>query len=568
MQGEPSVEAHEEMLAPAGNGHATSRFRIRRRQTRRLEPGEGIIAERGLEAHRCDADRVAFRHACRLARSLRTASATLRAVAKRASEGTAGDGGVETATGTLHRLTSYEPGQEWDAPVDDPRIVGDLEVNDLARFPWFYKRYEPSLPRLQLPRELPRTTAAAVAVMAGTADVPATRPDVPQLSRLLHLSAGVVRTMDRPYATWLFRAAGSAGGRFPLETYVAVPDGTALLAGVHWYDPQDHALVRVGPPPLGGAPAIVVTGVPWRTGWRYRERGFRHIYWDAGTMLSQLLAAAGSGGVPARLHSRFPDAEVAALFGADEVHEWPVAVVALGEDTPALEASGPAERGEVDAAPLEFPLVTAAQRAGDLDTLGPPWERGARVQVPITSSDPVETVVLARGSQRRMDPSRGLPDDVLRTSMLAATRGIDVPHFVVVHDVETLTPGVYRWPDLSAPVRRGAMRDELYRVSLEQGLARDAAFVAIGATDVGGLDDREYREAQLAAGLVEGRLHFLAVALGASATGMTFLDSEMPALVGGSWDTLLLTCVGVPEYRSAVGGSPGKPTSVRKVLER
>jgi hypothetical protein len=188
--------------------------------------------------------------------------------------------------------------------------------------------------------------------------------------------------------------------------------------------------------------------------------------------------------------------------------------------------------------------------------------------VSLTSSDPIETVVLARGSQRRMDPDRGLPQEVLRTSMLAAMRGIDVAHFVVVHDVETLAPGVYRWPDLSAAVRRGAMRDELYRVSLEQGLARDAAFVVIGATDVVALDDREYREAQLAAGLVEGRLHLLAVALGASATGMTFLDSEMPALLGGSFDGLLLTCVGVPEYRSALGGSPGKPTPVRKVLER
>jgi hypothetical protein len=49
---------------------------------------------------------------------------------------------------------------------------------------------------------------------------------------------------------------------------------------------------------------------------------------------------------------------------------------------------------------------------------------------------------------------------------------------------------------------------------------------------------------------------------------MTFLDSEMPALLGASFDGLLLTCVGVPEYRSAFGGSPGKPTPVRKVLER
>ena len=102
---------------------------------------------------------------------------------------------METATQTLHRLTSYEPGREWTDPIDDPRVLQDLEVNDIDRLPWFYKRYQASLPRLPLPRELPATTAPAVAVLAGTADVPRTDLDLAGLSRLLHLAAGVVRTM-------------------------------------------------------------------------------------------------------------------------------------------------------------------------------------------------------------------------------------------------------------------------------------------------------------------------------------------------------------------------------------
>src|SRR6266536_1110196 len=342
-------------------------------------------------------------------------------------------GGVETATQALHRLTSYEPGREWTEPVDDPRVLQDLEVNDLARFPWFFKRYAQSLPCVALPRTLPPTTTPAVAVLAGTADVAHTALDLPHLSRLLHLSAGVVRTAARPYGTWMFRAAVSAG--------------------VHWYDPHDHALVQVGPPPRGGAPAVVVTGVPWRTGWRYRERGYRHVYWDSGTMLAQLLAVADSAGLSPRLYSRFPDAAVAALVGADGVHEWPVAMLALGDGAPALDATGSAAAGAVDAAPLEFPLVTAAQRAGDRDALGPPWDRGAPVDVAAEANDPMETVVLARGSQRFMDPTRSLPEKLLRTAMPVALRGVPVQHRVVAHHVDGLESGVYRWPDLSAPVR-------------------------------------------------------------------------------------------------------------------
>jgi hypothetical protein len=471
----------------------------------------------------------------------------------------------------MHRLTSYGPydaDRMWDPPVDDPLVVRDLVANDLDRFPWFFKRFRHDLPTIPLPRELPSTTAPAVPVLAGTAEVAPGILDLPQLSRLLHLSAGVVRTMQASSRTWLFRASGSAGGRFPLELYVAVPEGTRGPAGVHWYHPQEHALVTIGPPPRAGVPTVVVTGVPWRTGWRYRERGYRHVYWDAGTMLSQLLALADSAGIPPHLFTAFPDATVASLVGADGVHEWPVALVALGEALPAIEAGGPATAGEVDVDPLELPLATRAQHGGDLDALGPPWDLGEPVAVPIERSEPVEDVVLSRGSIKLLDPARGLPGDVLRTSMLPAMRGIDVPHFVAVHDVGDHAPGLYRWPDLEAARRAGDLRDELYRVALEQGLAHDAAFVVVGAADVATLDDHGYREAQLAAGLVEGRLHLLAYALGAAAGGMTFADSEIPALLGEPLDGLLLTCVGVPEYTSARGGPPGAPTPVKSVTPR
>ena len=481
-------------------------------------------------------------------------------------------GGVETATQTLHRLTSMQPYDDparwWDPPVEDPRVLRDLEVNDVDRLPWFYKRYPQPLPRVALPHELPATTAAAVDVLAGTANVARADLSLPHLSRLLHLSAGVVRTTQRPYGTYLFRAAGSAGGRFPLEVYVAVPEGTQVPAGVHWYHPQDHALVRVGPPPRKGSPVVVVTGVPWRTGWRYRERGYRHVYWDAGTMLSQLLAAADSAGITARLHTRFPDQAVAALVGADGAHEWPVAVLALGEGTPALTATGPVAAGAVDAAPVEFPLITSAQRAGEHDTLGSAWDRGAPVDVPAPGGPPVEAVVLVRGSQRRMDPNRGLPKSLLSASLSASVRGVTVPHWVAVHNVDGQPPGLYRWPDLSAPVRAGTLREELYHLCCDQGLGCDAAFVVIATADLSTVDDRQYREAQLAAGVVEGRLHLLAYALGASASGMTFVDSLLPSFLGQPLDGLLFTCVGVPEYASAAGGTPGAPTPVRQVTPR
>ena len=92
--------------------------------------------------------------------------------------------------------------------------------------------------------------------------------------------------------------------------------------------------------------------------------------------------------------------------------------------------------------------------------------------------------------------------------------------------------------------------------------------MVVSAIDVSGLDDRGYREAQLAAGLVEGRLHLAAYAQGASASGMTFVDSEIAPLLGEPVDGLLFTCVGVPENSSKPGGLPGSPTPIRPVAPR
>ena len=477
-----------------------------------------------------------------------------------------------TTTEALHGLTSYEPGRAWDAPVNDPRILQDLETNDFGRTTPFVKQYATTLPRVPLPREFPSTSDSVLDVLAGTAHPATAALDLTSLSRLLHLSAGVVRT--RTLENGLvhpFRASGSAGARFPLELYVAIPEG-GILPGVHWYDPFGHALVQVGPAPraprAAAAGVLIVTGIPWRTGWRYRERGYRHIYWDAGTMLSQTLALADSAGLDARLYTEFPDAAVSGLVGADGIHEWPVAVVALGPGTPALEAAGGAVTGVTDPDPVEFPIETAAQRAGDTNQLGDPWECPPAVPSPGQGTATVDEVIARRGSQRRMNPERSLPRETLETCLTLALRGIDIEHWVAVHAVDGLEPGIYRWPELDKPARAGSeeeMRAELHRVCLGQALGRDAAFVAIAATDVTRLSDRAYRRAQLTAGLAEGRMHLAAYALGASATGMTFLDSEIPALIpGGGPDALIFTCVGIPANTSKAAGRPGEPTVIGK----
>jgi SagB-type dehydrogenase family enzyme len=452
-----------------------------------------------------------------------------------------------------HRLTAYSPEREFTDPLDDPRIVQGFVQNDYATVPPFCKAYPEGLARVELPREWEHGPAATLALAGRTSARPLS---VSALARLLFLSSGVVRTSHRRGRDWLFRAAGSAGGRFPLELYLSVRGVDGVDDGVHWYDPVAHALLRIGPAAEGSATTLIVTGVPWRTGWRYAERGFRHIYWDAGTMLSQALALAGE----ARLWSRFPDAAVTRLVGADGTHEFPVALVALEPGAPAIEPGGEAAAGSIDATPLEFPLVTQTQHAGDVDELGEPWPVTALEAAPDSPS--LDDVILTRGSTRLMDASASVSREVFDFALAAALRDTRVPHWVAVHAVDGVAPGLYRWPGFGAPLRAGDLREVMLRACWDQDLGRDAAFVVMAATDLDELDDRGYREAQLDAGLVEGRLHIAAYALGIGASGMTFLDSEIEPLLGAGLAGLLFTCVGVPSYRSKGGGKPGAPTSV------
>ncbi|MBV8943499.1 MAG: nitroreductase family protein, partial [Solirubrobacterales bacterium] len=331
----------------------------------------------------------------------------------------------------------------------------------------------------------------------------------------------------------------------------------------------NHLLIDVGPLPLGETTTLIVTGIPWRTGWRYAERGFRHLYWDAGALLAHTLAVAEDAGLAAYLRTVFPDHAVTQLVGADGVHEFPLAILTLGDGEPALRATGAAAAGAVDRrAPLEFPLVTEAQHAGDVDWLGEPRPAGAPLPGTPPPSPALEEVILRRISTRIMDPTRSVSRPTFEWSLGVALRGCKLPHFVVVHAVQELEPGLYHWPSLGAPVRPGNLRDELYHAAGDQDLARDAAFVVIAAADLDQIDDRRYREAHLEAGLVDGRLHVAAFALGVGASALTFVDAAIPQLLGEPLAGLLFTCVGVPTYGHRPGGRPRAPVHMRPLRAR
>jgi SagB-type dehydrogenase family enzyme len=148
----------------------------------------------------------------------------------------------------------------------------------------------------------------------------ALEPLPPELDRLLRLGAGVARRR-RGYD---FRTYSSAGALYPVEVYVAT------AGGLFHFHPRELGLRRLRDEDVrdalgGGAVVLALTGILRRTAWKYGARGYRHLFWDAGTMLANLLELAGE----ARVITGFVDDDVNRVLGVDGVDETALALLQL-----------------------------------------------------------------------------------------------------------------------------------------------------------------------------------------------------------------------------------------------
>lgn len=501
---------------------------------------------------------------------------------------------------SYHDATVHGSGVE----ADRSRTV-DFQPLDPRNRPTPFTRW-PGRELAGLPRDLE----------AGRGDGPL---DAASLARLLFLTGGVTRRVERAGHTTWFRSAMSAGNLHPVELYVATAGVSGVDAGLHHFDPLEVGLTRLREddplPSLAGAAAdaslaeadavLVLTGLVWRTAWKYRERGWRHLFWDAGAMLANLLTVAEADGRDVRLVLGFDDGALRRLVGADAEQELPLALVAIGAPTAGDQAPPPtrditpleARRAPMAPYPIPLPMVAEAHGAGDLgagevagwrealDGVTQPCGPGAG-WAQVAGDRAVDDTILQRGSTRLMAREKA-PRDVLDQAVAFAARpvpgelggGTLLEHHLSVHAVEGREPGAWRWgaegPELLRPMAEEDARDEATHLCLDQPLGGDSAYTAFHGAEVdrllAGAGPRAYRAAQLEAGVVSGRLALAAFALGCGATGLTFYDEEVRHHFAAAAAPMLVTSVGVPAYANRRGGGPGSTaelTGYDRLMER
>ena len=468
----------------------------------------------------------------------------------------------------------------------EERLRANAYQLDWDNQPAPFKLYR-DLETIPLPRRLePGTVSAlrAISALAGRETEPSEQvPDLQALARVLYYSAGITKVKRSPGGGVYFRAAANTGALYHVDLYLACCDLPDLPAGIYHFGAHDFTLrrLRVGDyrgafieaagvePSLAQAPVVVASASTyWRNAWKYRDRAYRHAFWDGGTLHANMLAVAAAQGLAAKVVAGFADREVEHLLGLDPAREGALALVPLGRtaeppgpapDAPVLNlATEPLSSREID-----YPAIREIHSASSLEH-GEEVTRWRGVLVPRPEPDvlgelfplrplaeadwptePLESVILRRGSTRRFDVSRSLTFEELSTALAVATASIPADFredpessllnlYVIAQAVEGLPPGAYylrRAERALELLKQGEFRAIAGRLGLFQELPAAAGANVYCLADLepvlARFGNRGYRAAQLEGGIVGGRLYLAAYALRFGATGLTFLDDEV-----------------------------------------
>ena len=431
----------------------------------------------------------------------------------------------------------------------------------------------PGLPVVALPRDFAVPALDALAAIS-TEPAGAAPLDLDRLAALLFFSAGVTKRRSYPGGgTMYFRAAPSTGALYQTEAYVVAGDVAGLPPGVYHFSPGDFALRRLREGDFRGALAIaaadddlagqsatlILSAIYWRNPWKYQARGYRHLFWDSGSMLSNLLAAATALDLPARAVTGFVDLEVNGLLALDAEKEGALLLAPVGRQgrpapvSPVIAAITP-EVIPLGSSEVDYPLLRDAYENSSLDSESEvqawreaSWPRrspaGALVALPTPRPSGVRTLaetITARGSTRQFS-GEAIGSGDLSAALWHATRGwlADVPSglvdlYLTVHAVDGMEPGAYAYhPESHALdlIKRGDFRERSAFLCLDQSLGGMSSATVFFLADLDALleefGNRGYRLANLEAGLIGGRLYLAAYALRFGATGLTFYDRDV-----------------------------------------
>lgn len=161
------------------------------------------------------------------------------------------------------------------------------------------------------------------------------------LSVLLWATQGVTAIYGDTY----FRTAPSAGGLYPVETYLNIRLVEGLEPGIYHFRPQafDLEFLKKGDysrelaeAALGQLMVVnaqltfIWTAILERSKWKYGQRAYRYVYLDAGHIAQNLYLAGEAVGLGVCAIGALFDEEVNRLIGVDGISETVIYMASVG----------------------------------------------------------------------------------------------------------------------------------------------------------------------------------------------------------------------------------------------
>ncbi|GAB1365926.1 hypothetical protein MASR1M36_07970 [Candidatus Cloacimonadaceae bacterium] len=143
------------------------------------------------------------------------------------------------------------------------------------------------------------------------------------------------------------RNVPSAGARHPLETYLDIRRVEGIRPGLYYYHPIKHCLVLLDNAPekadqifeaclrqgmvASAAVNFIISAVPYRTAWRYGQRGYRYLYLDAGHVGQNIHLASEAIGAGACMIGAYLDEAMNEALSLDGTEEFVIYIASIGK---------------------------------------------------------------------------------------------------------------------------------------------------------------------------------------------------------------------------------------------
>jgi len=143
------------------------------------------------------------------------------------------------------------------------------------------------------------------------------------------------------------RNVPSAGSRHPLETFVDARRVIGLKPGLYYYHPIKHCLILISEDPQtqenifeacfrqgmvnAAAVNLIFTALPYRTVWRYGQRGYRYLYLDAGHAGQNVHLASEAIGAGACMIGAYLDEAMNEVLNLDGTTEFVIYICSIGK---------------------------------------------------------------------------------------------------------------------------------------------------------------------------------------------------------------------------------------------